>query len=77
MRLWHIVTSRLRSLFRHGGREADLREELQLHLEAEAERLRADGLSAADSLAEARRAWSLASAGATPSATRRSVSRST
>lgn len=55
MRLWHIVTSRLRSLFRRGGREADLREELQLHLEAEAERLQADGLPAAEARAEALR----------------------
>ena len=55
MRAWHIAVSRLRSLFRRGRREADLREELQLHLEAEAERLQADGMPAADALVEARR----------------------
>ena len=55
MRLWHIVVSRLRSLVRRGGREADLREELQLHLDAEAERLQADGMPAAAARAEALR----------------------
>src|SRR6187551_2677887 len=55
MRAWHIIVSRFRSLFRRSNREADLREELQQHLEREAERLRADGLSAADARLEARR----------------------
>jgi predicted permease len=55
MRVWHIVASRGRSLFRRGRREDDLREELQLHLEREAERLQADGLSPQDAMAEARR----------------------
>jgi predicted permease len=45
MRYWHILRSRLRSLLFRGGREADLRDELQLHLEREIERLRANGLS--------------------------------
>ena len=44
MRLWHILQSRLRSLFFRNSREADLREELQCHLERESERLRAGGL---------------------------------
>ena len=45
MRLWHILRTRLRSLFFRGRRESDLSEELQLHLERETERLRASGLS--------------------------------
>jgi putative ABC transport system permease protein len=44
-RLQHILRSRLRSVFLRGGREADLREELQLHIERETEQLRASGLS--------------------------------
>ena len=44
MRLWHILRSRLRSLFFRTRRESDLREELQLHLERETERLEAAGL---------------------------------
>ena len=45
MRLWHILNSRLRSLFFRDRRESDLREELQFHVEHEAERLRAAGMS--------------------------------
>ncbi len=45
MRAWHIVRSRLRSLVFRGGRESDLNEELQFHLEREAERLQVSGLS--------------------------------
>ena len=45
MRAWHILVSRLRSIFFHGRRESDLKEELQLHLERETERLQATGLS--------------------------------
>jgi predicted permease len=45
MRMWHILRSRLRSIFLRSSREADLSEELQLHLEREAERLQATGLS--------------------------------
>ena len=41
MRLWHILRSRLRSLFFRDRRESDLREELQFHLERETERLQA------------------------------------
>ena len=45
VRAWHIVRSRLRSLVFRGGRESDLNEELQFHLERETERLQASGLS--------------------------------
>jgi predicted permease len=41
VRLWHILQSRLRSLFFRDGRESDLSEELQFHLERETERLQA------------------------------------
>jgi predicted permease len=44
VRLWHILSSRLRSVFFRTRREADLREELQFHLEREAERLEAAGM---------------------------------
>ena len=44
VRLWHILRSRLRSLLFSTRREADLREELQLHLERETERLEAAGM---------------------------------
>ncbi len=44
MRLWYILQARLRSLFFRDRRESDLREELQLHLERETERLEAAGL---------------------------------
>ena len=46
MRAWHIVQSRLRSLFFRGERESDLREELQFHIAREAERLEGTGLRA-------------------------------
>lgn len=45
MRLWHSVRARLRSLFYYSRREADLREELQLHLDRETERLQATGMA--------------------------------
>jgi predicted permease len=45
MRLWHMARARLRSLLHHRRREADLREELQLHLDREAERLQASGMA--------------------------------
>src|SRR5687767_14086346 len=45
MRWWNILQSRLRSIVFRDRREADLREELQLHLEREAERLQASGMS--------------------------------
>jgi putative ABC transport system permease protein len=44
VRLWHILHSRLRSLLFRNRREADLREELQFHLERETERLEAEGM---------------------------------
>jgi predicted permease len=44
VRLWHILHSRLRSLLFSTRREADLREELQFHLERETERLEAAGM---------------------------------
>ena len=44
MRVWHILNSRLRSLFFRDRREADLSEELQFHLERETERLQASGV---------------------------------
>ena len=44
MRLWHILQSRLRSLFLRARRESDLREELALHLDRERERLEASGM---------------------------------
>jgi predicted permease len=44
MRLWSILRSRFRSLLFRDRREADLREELQFHLDQEAARLRAAGV---------------------------------
>ena len=44
VRLWHILRSRLRSLLFGTRREADLREELQFHLDRETERLEAAGM---------------------------------
>jgi predicted permease len=48
VRAWHIVRSRIRSIVFRGGRESDLSEELQLHLERETERLQGTGLSRED-----------------------------
>lgn len=45
MRAGHILRSRFRTLLFRGRRESDLNFELQLHLEREAERLQATGLS--------------------------------
>ena len=45
MRYWDVIRSRLRSVFLRDRREADLREELAFHLEREAERLHAAGMS--------------------------------
>jgi putative ABC transport system permease protein len=55
VRAWHIVRSRLRSLVFRGGRESDLHEELQFHLERETERLQASGLSREDARLQALR----------------------
>jgi predicted permease len=57
VRVWHIVRSRLRSFLFRNAREADLREELQLHLERETERLQATGLSRDDARLQARRVF--------------------
>jgi predicted permease len=45
VRLWHVARARLESLIFRGRRESDLAEELQLHVEREAERLESTGLS--------------------------------
>jgi predicted permease len=45
MRVLHVLLNYFRSLFFRGRREADLREELQNHLDREIEQLRATGLS--------------------------------
>src|SRR3954468_19260682 len=55
VRAWHIVRSRLRSLVFRGGRESDLNEELQFHLERETDRLQASGLSRKDARLQALR----------------------
>jgi predicted permease len=55
VRAWHIVRSRLRSIFFRDRSESDLREELQLHLERETERLQATGLSSEEARLQARR----------------------
>jgi predicted permease len=57
VRLWHILQSRLRSIFFRHRRESDLKEELQLHLDQEIERLRASGLSLDDARSRARRVF--------------------
>jgi putative ABC transport system permease protein len=54
-RPWHILRSRVRSLLRRNRREADLREELQHHLEREAERLQAEGMTPGAARSEALR----------------------
>jgi putative ABC transport system permease protein len=55
VRAWHILVSRFRSLIFRGHRESDLREELQLHLDAERERLQAGGASREDARVQAMR----------------------
>ena len=55
MRLWHILRSRLRSIFFRSRRESDLSEELQIHLERETERLQSSGVSREDARLEALR----------------------
>ncbi len=57
MRSWHILASRFRSLFFRGRRESDLREELQLHIEREIERLVAAGLPADEAQQQTLRAF--------------------
>jgi predicted permease len=55
VRVGHILRSRFRSLFFRETRESDLNFELQLHLEREAERLQATGLSPDEAHRQARR----------------------
>jgi putative ABC transport system permease protein len=55
MRIWHLLRSRIRSLVFRRRRESDLAEELQAHLDREAERLQADGLAPDRARIEARR----------------------
>jgi predicted permease len=55
VRAWDIFRSRFRSIVFRGGRESDLSEELQLHLERETERLQAAGLPPDEARLEARR----------------------
>ena len=55
MRAWDILRSRLHSIFFHGGRESDLNEGLQFHLERETERVEATGLSREDARLQALR----------------------
>lgn len=55
MRLWHVLASRLRSVFWRTDREADLREELQGHLDRDIERLMASGLARQEAQARALR----------------------
>ena len=55
MRLWYLLRSRLRSILNRDRREQDLRDELQLHLDREMERLQAGGLSRDDARRQARR----------------------
>jgi predicted permease len=45
VRFWHIFSTRVQSLMFRGRREVDLRDELEFHLEREAERLQAGGMS--------------------------------
>jgi len=44
VRLWNALRCRIRSLMFRDRRESELREELQLHLEREIERLQAAGV---------------------------------
>jgi predicted permease len=48
MRIWHILHARIRSLVFRGRREADLSEELRLHIEREIERRVAGGMPESD-----------------------------
>jgi len=57
VRLWHILGSRLRSLFFRDRRESDLSEELQFHLERETERLQASGMPREAARLHARRVF--------------------
>src|SRR5689334_13463519 len=52
-----VLRSRMRSFMFRDRRESELREELQLHLDREIERLEADGLSPEDARLQARRTF--------------------
>src|SRR5678815_3180265 len=62
MRLWHMLRSRLRSLFSRDRRESDLQEELHFHLEREADRLAARGMSRDAARLQARRMFGVVDA---------------
>jgi predicted permease len=55
MRLWHILASRLRSIVFRDRRESELSEELQLHLERQAEQWIAGGMDPEEARLRARR----------------------
>jgi len=57
MRLWQTLESGARSLFQRNQRESDLSEELQYHLDLEAERLRSTGVASEAARQRARRAF--------------------
>jgi predicted permease len=57
MRLWHIATAWLRSVFLRGRREADLYEELRFHIDRETEKLIAEGVDPGEARQRARRAF--------------------
>src|SRR5215212_9327817 len=57
MRVWHIVTAWLRSVFLRGRREADLGDELRFHLDRETEQFVATGVDPVEARRQARRAF--------------------
>jgi predicted permease len=57
VRLWHIATAWLRSVFLRGRREADLDEELRFHVDRETERLVAAGVPPGEARLHARRVF--------------------
>ena len=57
MRIWHIVTAWLRSVFLRGRREADLGEELRFHIDREIDRLVAAGVAPHQARLQARRTF--------------------
>ena len=57
MRVWHVLKARIRSLVRRGQREADLREELRIHVDRDAERLRSTGVPAREAREQALRTF--------------------
>jgi predicted permease len=57
VRFWNVARSRLRSVFLRSDRESDLREELQFHLDREAERLQSGGMRAEAARRQAARSF--------------------